>query len=192
MTRSTVLCSVAAAVAVYVLMLLGYLQGWGWLARADAAALNASYDIGIEHPAWLRCWEVLTTVFGPDVFRFVGMVAAVAALVRRRWRAALFLLVAVETSGLLTQLAKDSVDRPRPVTAGGADMGGSRRGAGQEAAVRSRCWEGRAARSIGVSETGLRSTERTASSRARASSADRPQVNFAWRASTNTAAWVQP
>ena len=117
MTRSTVLCSVAAAVAVYVLMLLGYLQGWGWLARVDAAALDASYDIGIEHPAWLRFWQALTTAFGPDVFRFVGMVVAVAALVRRRWRAALFLLVAVETSGLLTQLAKDSVDRPRPVTA---------------------------------------------------------------------------
>ncbi len=115
--RSAVLSSVAAAVAVYALMLLGYLQGWGWLAAVDAAALDKSYDVGTEHPAWVRFWEVLTTVFGPDVFRSLGMVAAVVALVRRRWRAALFLLVAVETSGILTQLAKDSVDRPRPATA---------------------------------------------------------------------------
>jgi undecaprenyl-diphosphatase len=115
--RATALVSVAAAVAVYVLMLLGYRQGWGWLASVDSAALDASYDIGIKHPDWVRFWDGLSTVFAPAVFRLLTMVAVVVEVVRHRLRSALFLLVAVEMSGLLTVLAKGSVDRPRPVTA---------------------------------------------------------------------------
>lgn len=115
--RASALVSIAAAAAVYVLMLLGYLQGWGWLATADAAALDASYGIGIKHPVWVRFWDGLSMVFAPAVFRLLAMVAAVIALVRRRLRVVLFLLAAVEMSGMLTVVAKGSVDRPRPVTA---------------------------------------------------------------------------
>ncbi|MFL0277025.1 phosphatase PAP2 family protein [Mycobacterium sp. SMC-19] len=111
------LISVAVAAMVYALMLMGYLQGWGWLARVDAAALDASYDVAVKHPIWVRFWDGISTVFEPAVFRAVGMVAALVAVLRRRLRAALFLLAAVETSGLLTVLAKGSVGRPRPVTA---------------------------------------------------------------------------
>ncbi|AEF34305.1 integral membrane protein [Mycolicibacter sinensis] len=98
-------------------MLVGYRQGWGWLATVDAAALDASYDIGVKHPAWVRFWDGLSTVFAPAVFRVLAMVAVVVALLRRRLRPALFLLLTVELSGLLTAAAKASVDRPRPVTA---------------------------------------------------------------------------
>ncbi|OBH16590.1 phosphatase PAP2 family protein [Mycolicibacter sinensis] len=115
--RVTALASVAAAAAVYVVMLVGYWQGWGWLAAADAAALDASYAIGIKHQGWVRFWDGLSTVFEPAVFRLLAMVAVVVEVVRRRLRPALFLLVAVELSGMLTVLAKGSVDRPRPVTA---------------------------------------------------------------------------
>ena len=111
------LISVAVAAMVYALMLVGYLQGWGWLARVDAAALDASYDVAVKHPIWVRFWDGISTVFEPAVFRAVGMVAALVAVLRRRFRAALFLLAALETSGLLTVLAKGSVGRPRPVTA---------------------------------------------------------------------------
>lgn len=116
-TRASAWASIAAAAAVYVLMLLGYRQGWGWLATADAAALDASYDVAIKHPGWIRFWHGISTIFEPAVFRALGMVAAVVAVLRHRLRAALFLLLAVETSGMLTVLAKGSVDRPRPVTA---------------------------------------------------------------------------
>ncbi|MEB3032312.1 phosphatase PAP2 family protein [Mycolicibacter sp. MYC340] len=115
--RTSALISVLAAVAVYALMLVGYRQGWGWLATADAAALDPSYDIGIKHPAWVSFWDRVSTVFAPPVFRVLAMVAAVVAVWRRRLRVALFLLVAVEPGGMLTQAAKDAVDRPRPVTA---------------------------------------------------------------------------
>ena len=115
--RVWVLLSAAAGVAVYVLMLLGYRQGWGWLAHADAVALDTSYDIGIEHPDWVGFWDGLSTVFEPAMFRLLGMLVAIAAAFRKRLRAALFLLVTVELSGLITVVAKGSVDRPRPVTA---------------------------------------------------------------------------
>lgn len=115
-SRMSALISGAAAVAVFALLLLGYRQGWGWLATADAAALDPSYDIGVKHPAWVGFWDGVSTVFAPPVFRVLGMVAAVVAVWRRRLRAALFLLVAVESSGVLTAVAKGAVDRPRPVT----------------------------------------------------------------------------
>lgn len=115
--RASALISVAAAAAVYVLMLVGYRHGWGWLAGADAAALDASYDIAVDHPIWVPFWDAVSTVFAPVVFRAVAMVAAVVAVLRHRLRAALFLLVTVEASGILTVLAKGSVGRPRPVTA---------------------------------------------------------------------------
>ena len=53
----------------------------------------------------------------PAVLRAAAMIAALVAAVRRRWRSAVFLLVAVETTGVLTTVAKNSVGRPRPVTA---------------------------------------------------------------------------
>ncbi|WP_192831012.1 phosphatase PAP2 family protein [Mycobacterium sp. UM_Kg27] len=115
--RAAALISMAAAVAVYVLMLVGYRQGWTWLAEVDTAALDASYDVAVKHPIWVRFWDGISTVFAPAVFRAVGMVVALVAVLRHRLRAALFLLVSVEASGLLTVVAKGSVGRPRPVTA---------------------------------------------------------------------------
>lgn len=115
--RTPALISIAVAVAVYVAMLVGYRQGWGWLAGADTAALNASYDIAVQHPVWVRFWDAISTVFEPAVFRLAGMVLIVVALLRRRPRAALFLLVSVELTSILTLLAKGSVGRPRPATA---------------------------------------------------------------------------
>lgn len=115
--RAAALISVAAALAVYVLMLMGYRQGWTWLADVDSAALDASYDVAVKHPIWVRFWDGVSGVFEPAVFRAVGMVATLVAVLRHRLRAALFLLVVVEASGMLTVLAKGSVGRPRPVTA---------------------------------------------------------------------------
>lgn len=115
--RASALASVAAAAVVYALMLLGYRQGWGWLSSADAAALDASYDVAIKHPAWVRFWDGISMVFAPAMFRGLAMVAVLVAAARRRLKVALFLLVTVEASGLLTVWAKGAVGRPRPVTA---------------------------------------------------------------------------
>ncbi|MFY1621060.1 phosphatase PAP2 family protein, partial [Micromonospora sp. WMMD736] len=50
-------------------------------------------------------------------FRVVTLILIVVALVRRRLRLALFLVVTIELSGPLTELAKYLADRPRPATA---------------------------------------------------------------------------
>lgn len=116
--RRTVAALLALAAAVgYALLWVGYRQGWGWLAAADSSTLRAGYAVGVEHPAWVRFWDVVSTVFAPAAFRLLGMAAAVAAVVRRRLRSALFVLVCVEPSGLIIALAKGLADRPRPVTA---------------------------------------------------------------------------
>lgn len=115
--RTAALLSVVAAVAVYVMMLVGYRQDWAWLADIDNAALDASYDIAVKHPKWVPFWGAISTVFAPAAFRVVSMLVAVVAVLRHRLRVALFLLVVAEASGLLTLLTKSWVGRPRPVTA---------------------------------------------------------------------------
>lgn len=104
-----------SAAAGYALLWLGYHHGWP--DRIDSPTLAAAHDYGMSHPGWVRFWDVFSTVFAPVVFRLAGMVAAVVALVRRRLRAALFVLVALETGGWLTRVAKGLADRPRPATA---------------------------------------------------------------------------
>jgi membrane-associated phospholipid phosphatase len=106
-----------AAVVVYALMWLGYRQGWSWLEVADSSSLARLHGVGIKHPSWVRFWEVVCAVFGPTVLRLLGAVAAVVAVVKRKLKAAMFLVVSVEFSELVTRAAKGSADRPRPATA---------------------------------------------------------------------------
>lgn len=115
--RVAALISGAAAVAVYALVLLGYRQHWILSDTVDGFASDVSHDIGIDYPAWVWFWDGVSTIFAPPVFRVLAMVAAVVAVARRRLRTALFLLVTVEATGVLTQVAKDSVGRYRPTTA---------------------------------------------------------------------------
>jgi undecaprenyl-diphosphatase len=56
-------------------------------------------------------------VLGPTAFRLLSLVIIVVALVRRNVRVAMFLLISVELSGLVTEVAKYAADRPRPATA---------------------------------------------------------------------------
>ncbi len=65
----------------------------------------------------MTAWDVFCTVLGPLGFRLVGLAIIVAALVRRQYRVALFLVLTVELSGIVTELVKAVVDRPRPDTA---------------------------------------------------------------------------
>jgi undecaprenyl-diphosphatase len=116
--RSAVACLLPLAAADgYAAMWLGYRQGWGWLNVVDSSALTAAHDAGVKHPGWVQFWDAVCTVFAPSTFRLLGVVAAAVALARRRLRAALFVLVSVELSELVTQLAKGLADRPRPATA---------------------------------------------------------------------------
>jgi membrane-associated phospholipid phosphatase len=105
-----------AATVVYAVMWVGYLQNWSWLHSVDWSLLNAAHDIAVKHPVWVRFWAAVSVVLGPVPLRLLGLVAAVAALVKRNLPAALLLLACAPLNGFVTQAAKGLVNRPRPST----------------------------------------------------------------------------
>jgi undecaprenyl-diphosphatase len=107
--------SAALAVAVYALMWVGY--ELHWLTNIDSSLLDITHRYGVEHPGWVTAWNVFCTVLGPTGFRLLALVVIVFSLVRRNLRVAFFLVVSVELSGLITEIAKHAANRPRPATA---------------------------------------------------------------------------
>lgn len=109
--------SAVAAVAVYALLWIGFVLRWTWLSTIDSAALDAAYSYGAGHPGWVTAWDVFCTALGPTAFRLVSLVLIVIAFSRRNVRGAMFLLISVQLSGLVVEVAKRAADRPRPTTA---------------------------------------------------------------------------
>jgi membrane-associated phospholipid phosphatase len=111
--KTWLLWSAAVAVALYALMWIGYVLQWNWLTTIDSSALLALH----ARPGWVTAWDLFCTVLGPTAFRLLALVVIVVALVRRNLRVALFLVISVELGGLVTDIAKQAADRPRPSTA---------------------------------------------------------------------------
>lgn len=105
------------ALGIYAAMWIGFRSGWPMLVAFDTWALRVTHQIGDAHPGWVTAWDVFCTVFGPTVFRIVTLVVIVVALTRRNVTVAMFLLISVELSGLITETGKYLADRPRPDTA---------------------------------------------------------------------------
>jgi len=112
--RYLLAASVAAALAVYALLWTGHVLQWNWLSAMDSSALEALHRYGAARPRWVTGWDVFCTVFGPTVFRLLTLVVIVVALIQRKLRVALFLVISVELSGLVTEITKLAADRPRP------------------------------------------------------------------------------
>lgn len=106
--------SLCTAVLLYGVLWIGWEQGWVWLSSLDTWLLNA---LSVDHAGWVRAWDVLCTFLGPNAFRIISLIAIILLLVQRYRRTALFLFLSIEFSGLVTEFAKRSADRPRPVTA---------------------------------------------------------------------------
>ena len=111
------LASAALAVAVYALMWTGYALQWNWLLAIDSSWLDTMHRYGIAHPGWVTAWNVFCTVLGPTVFRLLALVVIIYSLVRQNLRVAFLLVISVELSGLITEIAKYAANRPRPATA---------------------------------------------------------------------------
>lgn len=111
------IASAALAVAVYALMWIGFACQWNWLTSVDAVLLEIGHRHLAAHPGWASAFKVFCTVLGPDAFRLMTMIVIVVALVRRKGRVALFLVISVELTGILTEIAKHVGKRPRPATA---------------------------------------------------------------------------
>lgn len=97
-------------------MLVGYLQHWQWLADVDAMLLQPMHTYGLEHAAWVRGWDWLSLIGSPVLLRILTLGVIVWFVLRREYRTAVFLVLTVELSALVTQVVKDIVDRPRPET----------------------------------------------------------------------------
>lgn len=104
----------ASALALYALLWVGIAQQWQWIDTMDRFALEVLHDFGIAQPGWVVFWDVFCIVLGPTVFRLVALVVIVVALARRNVRPAMFLVISVELSGLITEAAKAAANRPRP------------------------------------------------------------------------------
>ena len=109
--------SAAVAVAVYVLMWIGYESNWDWLMSIDSSWLDIAHRYAVTHPGWVTAWNVFCSVLGPTVFRLLTLAVIVFALLRRNLRVAFFLVISVELTGLITEIAKHAANRPRPATA---------------------------------------------------------------------------
>lgn len=115
--RGWLAATALAALGVYLLMWVGYASQWEWLADFDAALLDPLHRVGASHPGWVQGWDVFCTVLGPFAFRLATLVLIVGAFLRRNTRVAIFLIITVELSGLVTEIAKRLADRPRPAGA---------------------------------------------------------------------------
>jgi undecaprenyl-diphosphatase len=115
--KSRLIATAALAVAVYALMWIGYASQWNWLTTIDSSWLDVGHRYGVAHPGWVTAWNVFCTVLGPTAFRLLTLVVIIFSLVRRNLRVAFFLVISVELTGLITEIAKYAADRPRPVTA---------------------------------------------------------------------------
>ena len=103
--------------ALYLGLWFGWTANWSWLDAADSTALAVFHRIGVGNPAWVAYWQILCTVLGPTAFRIVGVVLIIVALRRRQLRLALFMVLSIEISGLVTEALKAAAGRPRPATA---------------------------------------------------------------------------
>lgn len=115
--KTWLIVSAILAVAVYALMWIGCASRWNWLMTIDSSWLHSLHRYDVAHPGWVTAWYVFCTVLGPTVFRLLTLVVIIFALTRRNLRVAMFLLISVELSGLITEIAKQAANRPRPATA---------------------------------------------------------------------------
>lgn len=115
--KTWLIVSAALAATVYALMWIGYAVQWNWLMTIDSSWLETMHRYDVAHPGWVTAWNVFCTVLGPTAFRLVTLLVIIFALVRRNLRVAFFLVISVELSGLITEIAKYAANRPRPATA---------------------------------------------------------------------------
>lgn len=106
-----------AAVIGYALLWVGWVAQWPWVTTFDTSLLAPLHRYGAAHPGWVLGWKWFSFIFGPWTFRIIAVVVAFVALARRQRRTALFLLIGVAATGLVTEVAKDIAQRARPLTA---------------------------------------------------------------------------
>lgn len=83
----------------------------------DASDLPISqwaHELGANSPALTQLSEVLREIGGGRTGNLIVMLAAVALIALRHWRAAVYLLLCSQGAYVISNIAKHTVDRPRP------------------------------------------------------------------------------
>lgn len=111
--KTWLVVSAVVAVAVYALLWIGSASHWNWVTTIDSSLLSDAR----AQPGRVTAWNVFCTVLGPTAFRLVTVVVIVFSFARRNVRVAMFLVISVELSGIITEIAKSAASRPRPGTA---------------------------------------------------------------------------
>jgi membrane-associated phospholipid phosphatase len=115
--KAWLIVSATLAAAVYALLWIGYASHWNWVTTIDSSLLTDMHGYSAAHPGRVTAWNVFCTVLGPTAFRLLTVMLIIFSLVRRNLRVAMFLVISVELSGIITEIAKYAASRPRPTTA---------------------------------------------------------------------------
>jgi membrane-associated phospholipid phosphatase len=115
--KTWLIVSATLAIAVYALLWIGFESHWNWVTAIDSSLLTDTHRYSAADPGRVTAWNVFCTVLGPTAFRLLTVVLIIFALVRRNLRVAMFLVISVELSGIITEIAKYAASRPRPTTA---------------------------------------------------------------------------
>ena len=97
------------------LLLLLVVDHWGPLQRLDVHVARSLNAYSFAHPAYVGVLKAVSVIGAPLAFEVVAGLVAVALLVRRRPRAAVWLAVTVYGGGLLSTVLKAAVGRKRPL-----------------------------------------------------------------------------
>jgi membrane-associated phospholipid phosphatase len=108
----------AAALLVLWAVLTGLVVAeWDPLHRLDLAVADNLHRTALDHPGQVDWWRWVSRVLHPDVERIAWAIAAVALLLIRRIRVALFVVIAMAGAALLEFVSKLAVGRARPAFA---------------------------------------------------------------------------
>lgn len=106
-----------ACAVLYVGLWVGFANQWPMLATVDDWFLTPLHEYGLAHPGWVRGWDWFCIVLSPGAFRIAAVPVIILLWLRGHRRVALFLLLTIEISAIVTEFAKALADRPRPDTA---------------------------------------------------------------------------
>jgi undecaprenyl-diphosphatase len=103
------------AVVPFAMLLLLVEDKWGPLASADVAARDQLHQYALAHPAFVAVMRAASDAGSALAWQIVTALVVVWLLWRRRWRLAVFVVVATAGSSLLNTGVKTVVHRTRPV-----------------------------------------------------------------------------
>jgi undecaprenyl-diphosphatase len=105
----------ALTAALFAILLVLVLTGWTPLGVVDTAALDGLHAYALAHPGFTAVMKAVSTAGSAPVYIVVFTAVTVWLLFRRRFHEAVFTATAEIGGGVLNDLLKFVVHRPRPV-----------------------------------------------------------------------------